>query len=78
MEDDIKDCIKWIIRLIKDNQQELAQDLENAKVYPWDDCKDFYDTLVVQRKAKIETLIEVKIGLEKYRKKLMYTSHQDK
>jgi hypothetical protein len=68
--DDLKDCINWVIGLIKKNQAILVQDIEDAKAFSFHECKGFFDTLVVKRQAKIDTLIEVKVGLEKYRKKL--------
>ena len=55
----VKDCVKWLIEQIK-----LEQEQQNRSLFWYDDTTDYNE--------RINTMINIKIGLEKYAKKLKH------
>lgn len=67
------DCVKHLKKKIKREKKHLLfeQD-DNRQMGLFEDCGDFYREKVLQREARIEALIEQKISMEKYAKKLKH------
>ena len=63
--DGVKDSVKWIESKIKDEQKELK---DNKYSY-WGDVYD-------NKMARIDAMIELKIELEKYSKKLRHEADE--
>ena len=59
----VKDCVKWLIKQIK-----LEQEQQNKSLFWYDDTTDYNE--------RINTMINIKIGLEKYAKKLKHQSEE--
>jgi len=59
----VKDCVKWLIEQIK-----LEQEQQNRSLFWYDDTTDYNE--------RINTMINIKIGLEKYAKKLKHQSEE--
>jgi Arc/MetJ-type ribon-helix-helix transcriptional regulator len=77
MSDGVKDCVKFIIKQIKEEKKNLEQELKDEQqMGHFSDCGDFYREQVLERKTRIDTMIEMKIKLEKYSKKLKQMSNE--
>lgn len=67
----VKDCVKTIcedIKIAKGRLEKAEKDFQSFGSY--DDCDSFYKEEVVRAKQHLDTLVEMKIKLEKYGKKL--------
>ena len=58
----VKDCVKWLIKQIKLEQKQQKQ--QNRSLFWYNDTTDYNE--------RINTMINIKIGLEKYAKKLKH------
>lgn len=68
--DGVDDCVKWIKQKIKVKKEELDKQKKNWLF--------LYDDYNAELKQEIDFLVEIKIGLEKYKKKLKYMSEEIK
>ena len=59
----VKDCVKWLIKQIK-----LEQEQQNRSLFWYDDTTDYNE--------RINTMIKIKISLEKYAKKLKHQANE--
>ncbi len=67
----VKDCVKTIredIKIAKEISEKAEKDFSNFGGYA--DCGDFYKEEVIRAKQHLDTLVSMKIKLEKYGKKL--------
>jgi len=62
----VKDCVKWLIKQIKLEQKQQKQ--QNRSLFWYNDTTDYNE--------RINTMINIKIGLEKYAKKLKHQSEE--
>jgi len=70
----VKDCVKWLIKQIQIQEQQSLlekEEFERDQHYRTDLTEPFFQ-MVHDRKIKIETMIEIKISLQKYATKLKY------
>lgn len=73
----IKNCVKHLKEKIKKEQQSLKiEEAEYSHFRSFDDCGDYYESKVKERKTRIEILMEEKISLEKYSKKLRHMAEE--
>lgn len=73
----VKDCAKHIERKIKQEQKYLEYEKKDARNFGmFEDCGQFYVDKVTERETRIKTLIEEKISLEKYAKKLKHQAEE--
>jgi hypothetical protein len=73
----VKDCVKWIEDKLKSEKQSLIKDKELESIYGmYEDCGESYRNEVIKGKARMEALIEAKVSLEKYKKKLKYEAEE--
>jgi len=73
----VRDCVKWIISQIKVEKEELLKEEKDERGYGmFEDCGQFYSDLVTKRKGRIDAMIDMKIGLEKYMKKLRHMAEE--
>lgn len=55
----------------------MIEDKENLKTFGmFSDCGPSYREAVIEREAIIESLVEVKVGLEKYMRKLRHMADE--
>jgi len=66
----VKDCVKWIESKIKLEKQKL-KNVENKYEYDYYEGEDS-----IKQKEKMSTLISIKVGLDKYQKKLNHESNE--
>lgn len=69
----LKEQIKWIkgeIKAAKVGVESAKELYHNFGMY--EDCGESYSISYAESKVKLTTLIDIKIKLEKYRKKLSY------
>ena len=59
----VKDCVKWLIEQIKSEQEQ-----QNRSLFWYDDNTDYNE--------RINTMIRIKISLEKYAKKLKHQANE--
>lgn len=72
-----KDLDKWL----DDKLKQAKKDIEIAKqnVYSfgmYDDCGDSYQEDLVIAKEKFDVLLDIKIGIEKYAKKIQHQENE--
>lgn len=73
----VKDIIKWIEKEIKKEKELLKHEVKMKRNFGcFEDCGEGYRTSVFERKAKISTLISVKISNEKYMRKLRHLANE--
>lgn len=73
----VKDCAKHLERKIKREQKYLEHEQQDARHFGiFEDCGQFYVDKVKERETRIKTLIEEKISLEKYAKKLKHQAEE--
>lgn len=65
----VKDCVKWIESKIKLEKQKL-KNVEDKYQY------DYYEGEDSIKQKKMSTLISIKVGLDKYQKKLNHESNE--
>jgi hypothetical protein len=73
----VKDIVKWLeeqCNLAK-TAVESAERSERA-MGMYEDCGDFYREALVEARAKLATLVQVKISTEKYMKKLRHEEEE--
>jgi len=66
----VKDCVKWIESKIKLEKQKL-KNVENKHKYDYYEGEDS-----IKQNEKMSTLISIKVGLDKYQKKLNHESNE--
>jgi len=72
-----KDCVKWLEKKLKEEKEYLKEDNENLKTFGmFSDCGPSYRNAVIEREARMESLIEAKVGLEKYMRKLRHMAEE--
>jgi hypothetical protein len=75
--DIVKECVKHLIKKIKIEKENLK--LEKEKRFGYD-FGDYYGTDFIERKVRIETMIETmieqKTSLEKFSKKLKHQAEE--
>lgn len=75
--DGVKDCVKHLIKEIKKEKKLLEHDEKlRSKFGYFEDCGESYQRAVHERKARIEALIEQKISMEKYSRKLKHMANE--
>ena len=73
----VKDCVKWIEKKLKDEKEQLKYDEDMWNSYGmFEDCGESYKVAVYERKARMEALVETKISLQKYMKKLKHMAEE--
>lgn len=73
----VKDCIKWLEKKLKMEKEELKEDKKNyADFGMFDDCGPSYENDVVVQEARMEAMVEVKVSLEKYIRKLRHMADE--
>ena len=73
----VKDCVKWLKDKLKEEKKELEKDNKNYATWGmFSDCGPSYENAVVEREARMESLVEVKVGLEKYMRKLRHMADE--
>ena len=73
----VKDCAKHLIKKIKTEKKLLKAEQADARHFGmFDDCGEFYINRVTEREARISVLVEQKISLEKYSKKLRHQAEE--
>jgi len=73
----VKDCVKWLENKLKGEKNELENDNKNYSTWGmFDDCGPSYENAIVEREARMESLIEAKVGLEKYMRKLRHMADE--
>lgn len=75
----VKDVFKWLEQRCKDQKRILEKEKEKAKksngYYYWfDDCGE---QIIREEEIKLQTLVETKISVEKYMKKLKREEKED-
>lgn len=74
----IKECVKLIREDIKTAKVRLEQAEKDYKQFgAFDDCSDFYREEYVRAKQELDTLVAMKIKLEKYWKKLRWEAKDE-
>jgi hypothetical protein len=76
--DGVRDCVKWIEKKIKKEQktfESMKQTYLPMTIY--DDCGDFYREEIVKQEGAIKTLIQIKVELDKYRRKLRWEAYEE-
>lgn len=58
----VKDCVKWVEKILKETKKEL------------DDCGDWEYHSIIQ--SRLEGQLKIKVGLERYLKKLRYEADE--
>lgn len=75
--DGVKDCVKQTEKKIKEEKKLLEIDKKDYQSFGmYDDCGSIYEQHVIKREARIEVLIEQKISLEKYMRKLRHEAKE--
>lgn len=73
----VKDCVKWLEKKLKEEKEYLKDDEKNyANFGMFDDCGPSYRQNLIEREARIESLVEVKVSLEKYMRKLRHMADE--
>jgi len=73
----VKDCVKWLKDKLKEEKESLKYNEKMLSQFGmFDDCGPSYRNDVVVRIARMESLVEAKIGLEKYMKKLRHMAEE--
>ena len=73
----VRDCVKWLEKKLKDEKNELENNNKNYATWGmFSDCGPSYKNAVVEREARMEALIEVKVSLEKYMRKLRHMADE--
>jgi len=73
----VKDCVKFIEKQIKNEQKYLLREEEDERqLGHFEDCGVFYREQVLKQKERINTMIEMKIKIEKYSKKLKHMAEE--
>ena len=73
----VKDCVKWLEKKLKGEKNELENDNKNYDTWGmFDDCGPSYENAIVEREARMEALVEVKVSLEKYMRKLRHMADE--
>ena len=71
--DVLKDLVKHLKNQIQDAKCNLAIAVKEEQIYGvYADCGASYQEQVVKAEVKLQTLIEQKIMIEKYRKKVLH------
>lgn len=72
----VKDCVKWLEKEIKETLKTVQNNQAQYQHFGgFDDCGDFYKNEYTSSKTRLETMIHVKISLEKYAKKLRHQAN---
>lgn len=67
----VKDCLKYLRQEIKEAKKELeAAKADSISFGCFDDCGDSYRDMLVRAQSRLDTLVDLKINIEKYSKKL--------
>lgn len=75
--DGVKDCVKHLIKEIKKEKKHLLYDQKMKSQFGhFSDCGDSYCRAVDERNTRISVLVQQKISLEKYSKKLKHMSKE--
>jgi len=75
----VKDCVKWLEKKLKEEKKELEVDNKNYATWGmFSDCGPSYENDVIERKARMESLVEAKVSLEKYMRKLRHMVNEVK
>lgn len=73
----VRECAKHMIKKIKEEKKKLLQEKEDKNDFGhFADCGEYYIEQVTKREMRIEVLIEGKISLEKYAKKLKHMAYE--
>jgi len=73
----VRDCVKWLEKKLKEEKKELEKDNKNYATWGmFSDCGPSYENAVVEREARIEALVEAKVSLEKYMRKLRHMADE--
>lgn len=73
----VKDCIKWIEKKLKEEKKFLYEERREELGYGcFEDCGQFYKDNVTKREGRMQGLIDIKVELEKYMKKLKHMSEE--
>ena len=73
----VKDCVKWIKKKIKEEKEQLKIAVKDEKSFGmYDDCGPAYRREVERTELRIQSLVEVKISLEKYMKLLRHSAKE--
>jgi predicted RNase H-like nuclease (RuvC/YqgF family) len=69
----VKDIVEWLEDKCKEAKAKVeAAERSNRALGMYEDCGDFYRENLIEARARLSTLVEVKIGAEKYMKKLRH------
>lgn len=69
----VKDCVEWVKEKLKEEKILLKQDTLLYQTYGfYSDCGSSYEHNLAVREARMSALVEVKVSLEKYMKKLKH------
>jgi hypothetical protein len=75
--DGVKECVKWIEKKLKKEKEQLKTDEDLESAYGmYENCGSSYRDAVVKREGRMESLVEVKVELEKYMKKLRHEADE--
>lgn len=75
----VSSCVKWLESKLKDLKLSVEEKQKEARYYArFEDCGDTYQEWYIQEKQKFDTTLEIKIGMEKYAKKLKHISEEIK
>jgi len=73
----VKDCVKWLEKKLKEEKECLKEDNENLRNFGmFDGCGPSYRQNLIEREARMESLVEAKVGLEKYMRKLRHMADE--
>jgi hypothetical protein len=74
----VKDCMKWIEEQIKNEKIHLKNEEKLVKDFGWfEDCGESYRNQVMVRKERISAMVGLKIGTEKYMRKLKHKANEN-
>ncbi len=69
----VKDIVKWLEGQIKEQKAVVERaERDNRSLGMYEDCGDYYRENLAVARAKMDTLVSVKISTEKYMKKLRH------
>lgn len=75
----VKSCVKWLDGHLKDLKKKVEiAEKEECWGGGFEDCGDFYRENLIEAKCEFNTTLRIKIGLERYAKKLKHESMENK
>jgi hypothetical protein len=69
----VRDCVKWLEQELKKQEKNVEGAEKNELDFGmYDDCGESYRHELIRQKQQMETMVNIKVSLEKYMKKLKH------